>query len=328
MPKRKAFDQTRVDDLVARTEGVCRRRDLERAGIPPSTVSFRLRPNGPWRRMFPGVILTSSGVPTQRQLLLGALLYAGGGGMLSGHTALVLYGVRAAKPSEPIHVLIPHGQRRRPVGGLMTERTRRVPAHRSRTGLPCVPVERAVIDAVRGMNNVNDVRALLSEVVQRGMVTVRQLAEELRIGHKRGTALPPAVLNEVTDGVRSAAEAQARHEITAAGLPRPLWNHDVYDASGRWLGRPDVIWPELGVVLEIDSFEWHLSPHSYRRTQARQRRLARVGLVVLPIAPAAVRDSPKAFIEELRIVLEEGRRRRAPAITVRSPGDVRTGSGA
>ena len=107
MPKRKALDQKRVDDLVARTEGVCRRRDLERAGIPPSTVSFRLRPSGRWRRMFAGVILTSSGVPTQRQLLLGALLYAGGGGMLSGHTALVLYGVRAAKPSEPIQCAHP-----------------------------------------------------------------------------------------------------------------------------------------------------------------------------------------------------------------------------
>jgi hypothetical protein len=58
------------------------------------------------------------------------------------------------------------------------------------------------------------------------------------------------------------------------------------------------------VFLEIDSLEWHLSPGSYWRTQARQLRLARVGLIVLPVTPAAVRDDPRAFIEGLKIALE------------------------
>jgi hypothetical protein len=319
MPKRKALEQQRIDDLMARHEGVCRRADLERAGVPASTVSFRLRPHGPWQRLFPGVILTTSGAATARQTLLGALLYAAGGGMLSGHSALALYGVRAANTAEPIHVLIPHRRRGRSIRGITVERTRRLPTHRSRNGLPCAPLERAVIDAVRVMRDLNEVRALVSEVVQRGLVTVAQLAEELRTCQKGGTALVRAVLAEVTEGVRSAAEAQAREHIKAANLPQPLWNYDVYDADGQWLGRPDVLWPEHGVVVEIDSLEWHLSPALYRRTQARQRRLARGGLVVLPVTPAAVRDQPRAFIEEVKIALAEAQRRPRPAITVRNP---------
>jgi hypothetical protein len=318
VPKRKLVD-VRIDNLIAQRQGVCRRAELQRAGVPSSTVSFRLRPNGPWRRLFPGVVMTYSGVPTRRQLLLAALAYAGGGAILSGHAALGLYGVRAAKIAEPIHVLIPHRRRRRSVDGVITERTTRLPDHRSRDGLPCAPVERALIDAARMMTDLNETRALVSEVVQRGLVTVAQLAEELRTCQKGGTALVRAVLAEVTEGVRSAAEAQAREHIKAANLPQPLWNYDVYDADGQWLGRPDVLWPEHGVVVEIDSLEWHLSPALYRRTQARQRRLARGGLVVLPVTPAAVRDQPRAFIEEVKIALAEAQRRPRPAITVRNP---------
>jgi hypothetical protein len=318
VPKRSGAE-AQVTELIARRDGVCRRTDLEQLGLPSSTVSFRARPNGPWQRLFPGVVLTNSGVPTHRQFLLAALAYAGGGAVLSGHTALALYGVRSASSAEPLHVLIPHRRRRRSVRGLVIERTKRLPHHRSRDGLPCAPIERAVIDAVRKMTGRNEIRGVIAEVVQRGLATLPQLADELRATQQRGTALPRVVLREVTEGVRSAAEGRARDQISAAKLPKPLWNCDVYDANGEWLARPDAIWPDLGVVLEIDSLEWHLSPGSYRRTQARQRRLARVGLIVLPVTPAAVRDDPRAFIEELKIALEEGQRRRPPAVTVRSP---------
>jgi hypothetical protein len=318
VPKRNGAE-AQVTELIARRDGVCRRTDLEQLGFPSSTVSFRTRPNGPWQRLFPGVVLTNSGVPTHRQLLLAALAYAEGGAVLSGHTALALYGVRSARSAEPVHVLIPHRRRRHSVRGLVIERTKRLPQHRSRDGLPCAPIERAVIDAVRKMTGRNEIRGVIAEVVQRGLATLPQLADELRATQQRGTALPRLVLREVTDGVRSAAEAQARDVIAAANLPRPLWNRDVHDSCGTWLGRPDAIWPDQGVVLEIDSLEWHLSPGSYRRTQARQRRLARAGLIVFPVTPAAVRDNPRAFIEELKITLAEGRRLEAPAITVRDP---------
>jgi hypothetical protein len=173
------------------------------------------------------------------------------------------------------------------------------------------------------MWDLSDVRALVSEVVQRGLVSVSQLARELHGCQKRGTALLRTVLSEVTEGVRSTAEGEARDHINAANLPKPLWNHDIYDANGQWLARPDAIWPDLGVVLEIDSVEWHMSPDAYRRTQARQRRLARVGLVVLPVTPAALRDQPQSMIEELKIALEEGARRQPPLITVRDAADIR-----
>lgn len=104
-------------------------------------------------------------------------------------------------------------------------------------------------------------------------------------------------------GVRSVAEAKVRTILRSAGLPEGLWNHDLYDANGQWLGRPDAIWLEVGVVLEIDSMAWHLSPQAYRKTQARQRRLTKAGLLVIPVAPNAVFADPAGFLAELRATL-------------------------
>ena len=49
-------------------------------------------------------------------------------------------------------------------------------------GLPVAPVARAVIDTVRYLSDVDDVRALLAEAVQRGFTSPRALRHELETG--------------------------------------------------------------------------------------------------------------------------------------------------
>jgi hypothetical protein len=156
----------------------------------------------------------------------------------------------------------------------------------------------------------------MAEVIQRRGCTVAEVAHELGAAQMRGTALARRVLAEVTAGVRSVAEAEARDLLRRAGVPEPLWNRDVYDARERWLARPDAFWPQYGLVLEIDSLEWHLSPASYRATQARQRRLGKAGLVVLPVLPSVIREQPGAFIAELRECISTATRRTAPPVMI------------
>jgi hypothetical protein len=318
MPIRKPYDADAASAFVRQRAGVCRASELERLGIPPSTTWHRCRPAGPWQRLLPGVVLTSNGVPTSEQLLIAGLVYAGSGAVLTGLTALRLYGVTAAQGrGDYVHALVPHGRRRVPVGFAVVERTRRLPEHRRRKGLPCAPVARAVIDAVRRIRDRDAVRAIVAEVVQRGLTTIADLAAELRSAQRRGTAVPRTVLREVAAGVRSAAEAQARETILSSGLPQPLWNAAVYSTTGQFLGRPDAFWPDHGVALEIDSLEWHLSPADYRRTQARQRGLAKAGVLVLPVTPSVVRDDPRGLIRDVAEALESGSGRPAPAVIVR-----------
>jgi hypothetical protein len=277
-----------------------------------------MRPGGSWQRLLPGIALLHNGPPTTRDRLTAALLYAGGGAMVTGHMALRLYGVRAARSNAGFHILVPHRRRRASIADVTLERTRRIPRHRSIDRTPVGPIGRALIDATRRMSDLREVRALIAEVIQRQMCTVADVGNEISAAQSRGTALPRRVLAEVATGIRSVAEAEARDVLQRAGVPEPLWNHDVYDHAGRWLGRPDAFWPDLGLVLEIDSLEWHLSPAAYRATQARQRRLTKAGLLVLPVLPSVIRDEPDEFIAELREAMATASQRSSPRVTVGS----------
>ena len=186
-----------------------------------STIAHRTRPGGPWQRLLPGVLLVYSGSPSRLQRMRAALVYAGADTIFTGVTALRCHGVRKPPTEHALHVLVPHSSQRSSRGFVILERTRRMPDPRDVVGLPCAPVARAAIDAARRVTDVGQVRALLSEVVQRGMCTVAALGVELRDAQIRGTALPRRVLREVSDGVRSAAEAEARQVILRCGSPSP-----------------------------------------------------------------------------------------------------------
>lgn len=102
-------------------------------------------------------------------------------------------------------------------------------------------------------------------------------------------------MREIRAGVRSVAEAQARAILSRSGLPQPVWNVTLRKARVV-LAVVDAYWEAFGVVLEIDSMEWHLSPADYKKTQRRQRLLARSGLILIPISPSDVIDEPAAFL--------------------------------
>jgi hypothetical protein len=68
----------------------------------------RIRPDGCWQRILPGVVLMHTGTPTTRERLLGCLAYAGEDAVITGAAALRLYGLRTAPPDGQVQVLVPH----------------------------------------------------------------------------------------------------------------------------------------------------------------------------------------------------------------------------
>jgi len=116
-----------------------------------------------------------------------------------------------------------------------------------------------VADTVRQLTDVRDVRAVVADAVQLGQCTVSQLAEELRIGPVKGSAVFRSVLAEVAAGISSTAEGDLCDVVQTARLPMPLFNPSLYDGD-LFLGKPDAWWPDAGVAGEVDSRAWHLSP--------------------------------------------------------------------
>ncbi|MBA3410580.1 MAG: hypothetical protein H0U15_07015 [Geodermatophilaceae bacterium] len=316
MPTRASYDRFAVDELIRYRDGVVRTAELRALGMPAASITYRYRPGGPWQRLLPGIVLTHSGPPTVGQRLHAAFAYCGGGATLTGLAALRLYGAMHLPTDPALHVLVPHKRHRNSSGFVIVERTIRLPEHRKVRDFACAPIARAAIDASRRLTNLAQGRALLAEVVQRRMCSPRELTNELREAQIRGTALPRRVLREIRGGARSVAEADAKRVLAAHHLLPALWNCDIYDEHGQWLACPDAVWLELGVVLEIDSLEWHLSPADYQKTQARHRRMTAAGLLVIHVTPATIRDAAPEFLGELRRTLATAARRLPPRVTI------------
>ena len=277
-------------------------------GLTRHALRHRLRLEGPWQSLLPGVYLAATGSPTRIQQEMAAMLYAGPGSVITGLAAVRQHHIRGPV-TELVDVLIPASRRRQDADFVRLHRSTRLPARVWQLGpLQYALPARAVADAVRDLTSLRDVRAMVADAVQRGHCTVPNLSEELSHGPDRGSNLFREALTDVADGIHSAAEGDLKDLLAKSGLPMPLFNASIYDNDGTFIARPDAWWPEKGVAVEIDSHEWHLSPHDHTRTLERQRRLAKRGILVLPFTPREIRAQPADVINTIRHALETGRR--------------------
>jgi hypothetical protein len=218
-----------------------------------------------------------------------------------------------------VHLLLPADRRRSGYGLAIVERTDRLPAPEPGRW-PLAPPERAVIDATRRMRERDVVRSIIAEVVQRGLRTPAQLGVELEAGGQRGTRLPREVLREVSDGIRSVAEAKARVLLQSSfALPPAVWNPEIVDAHGRFVAKPDAWFDDVAMAWEIDSHEWHLSPADHAATLARRSAMTAAGIIVLPTAPSRITREPATVLSELEQTHAHAAIRPRPALYIQGP---------
>jgi hypothetical protein len=304
---------TRIDrDALARTLDrqldVITREQAVAVGLTKHALRHRLRLGGPWQVLLPGVYLAATGSPTLIQQEMAAMLYAGPGSVITGLAAVRQHHIRGPA-TELIDVLMPASRRRRDADFVRLHRTTRLPTPVWQLGpLRYALPARAVADAVRDMTSLRDVRAMVADAVQRGHCGVPDLSEELSKGPSVGSKLFREALADVADGIRSAAEGDLKDLLGKSGLPMPLFNASIYDdKDGTFIARPDAWWPDRGVAVEVDSHEWHLSPHDHARTLKRQRQIGKYGIVVLPFTPKQIRTEPAEVLATIRHALKTGR---------------------
>lgn len=237
---------------------------------------------------------------------MAALLYAGASSVITANAALQRHGIRAPRAPQ-VDVLVPASRQPQSTGFVRVLRTTRMPEQVCVSGLiRFTMAARAVADAVRGLTELRDVRAVVADSVQRGWCRVAELADELRLGPVAGSALFRQVLGEVADGVRSIAEGEFRDLVKRAGLPMPMFNARLY-AGPTFIAIADAWWPGAGVAAEVDSRQWHLSPEDWERTLRRHARMTAHGILVLHFTPKQIRTEQAQVIAAIRAALESQR---------------------
>jgi len=316
MPKRSRFDPERLRRVLQVQHQVITRRQALLCGMPHSTLDRQIAQGGPWQRLLPGVYLAVTGTATRDQREIAALLYAGPRSLITGSAAVRRHRLSSPGP-DVVDVLIPANSRKQSVGFVRVHRTRRIPERRYVSGkIRFTKPPRAVADAARSMTRFDDVRHVVCAAVQQRACTVAELTEELRAGPAAGATLFREALAEIGDGVRSVAEGDLRVLILDSGLPRPVFNAQLFDAEGVFIATVDDWWPEAGVAAEVDSHAYHLSAEDQDRTTERHDRLIAHGILLLHFPPKRIKTDPAGIISDLRSAIEEGLRRPPVPITM------------
>jgi len=302
------LDQRAIETILEQQIELITREQAQAAGMTSHALRHRLRPGGPWRRLLPGVYLATTGTPTIIQQEMAAMLYAGSGSVITGPAALRYHHIRS-EPSELTDILVPAVRQRRDVAFVRLHRTKRMPVRIGELGpLRYALPARAVADAVRNLISLRDVRAVVADAVQRGSCLTQDLHTELEAGSSARSGLFREALTDVADGIRSTSEGDLKDLLKKSGLPEPLFNPSLF-ASDEFVAKPDAWWPELGVALEVDSHEWHMSPEDHASTLARGRRMAAHHIVVLRVTPKQIRFQPSEVTADIRRALESARGR-------------------
>lgn len=158
--------------------------------------------------------------------------------------------------------------------------------------------------------------------LRRGLVSPEDLTLALaRTRHRRGAAAARRALLFADARSESAGESRTRLHLSAHGLPEPVLQIRVYDRTGVLVGRVDLGYPELGVLVEFDGLVKYRKPfRNGDRPEdvviAEKRRedlLRSLGYTVVRFVWSDLAN-PAAMAATVRAALEQG------ANTVRQGG--------
>jgi len=307
-------------ELLMDQFNVIARWQAKRYGLTDAQLRRRLGVSGPWRKILPGVYVAETGTLSTEQRQMGALLYAGHGAVLTGAAAVRRHKLTCAGGND-IEVLVPANSRVKGYGYVRIQRTKRMPTgNLSIRNLAFAPLARAVGDAARAMLKPEEVRALVSEALQKGFsLTLEDLIKELRAGPSVGSGLFKAALAELASGVRYEAERNLKSCIDRSDLPQPIYNARLYLPDGTFLAMTDAWWPEAGVAGEVDSVRYHTSVRDYQCTLERRNRMEAAGIRVLQFLPIDIKSKWPTYYKEICGALAHGAKS-APLNIVAAPG--------
>jgi hypothetical protein len=315
-------DDRQLRDSLADTEGLLTWSMAGALGLTRSAVRWALRTQ--WRFVLPGVMATTREELVRRQELVAALLMAGPGSMIASLTAAEWHGVTAA--AEPgVRVLVPAARHPASHGFVVVRRTRRPdPTPWYRGVLTIVSRPRAVVDAARDCGSADRARALVSEAVQRRLVTPESLRHELEAGARAGSRIVRVAVDEVEAGSWSIAESDLYRLVTACRRLPPMWLNPILTGpDGMRLPTPDGWFDSVGLAVQVHSWRWHASPADWNATVMRDGVFAEYGIPVVGVTPNALRHSPDDVLRRIERALGQLAGRPRPDVIAVS----RTGQG-
>ncbi len=218
---------------------------------------------------------------------------------------LAFGGLPAARPDEPVHLLLPRGSARRQPNGVKLHwgdvpHTHITDIH----GIPTTSAPRTLADMVlrRGRD---DAVALMDAALRGGHLTDLNSARSLAFG-RRGAAARSSWWQRADGRAESPLETRLRLLLADAGVAPEQLQWPVRDDTGRVVARLDLAWPSRRLDVEADGVAVHGDPVALYRDRHRQNVLTTLGWTVLRFTWADVTRHPGYVTRTVTCALTTG----------------------
>jgi hypothetical protein len=286
--------ESKLSQIATRAHGVVTRAELLDAGVTRQQIGSRLASGG-LIRVHPGVYRVGHRAPSTEATYLAAVLAAGAGALLSGLAAAHLHGL--VRGSSPPAEVTARTQRR--IEGVRVHRCRSLDAMEgiSVRGIPVTTVPRTLVD-IAAVLSLDAMARACHEAGVRYRTTPAQVEAVLeQRPNSRGAQKLRRVIDQDVRVTLSKLERSFLQLLDAEGLPLPLTNRA---AGGR---RVDCRWPERRLTVELDSYRFHNSRHSWELDHHREREARARGDEFRRFTYTDVVEDPRALLSELRPLL-------------------------
>lgn len=300
----------RLARILETQHGVIGRSQALAAGLTRKGIEVRLR-NGTWRSNLPGTYVIAGSPRSWRQRLMEACLWAAA---LASHRAAAAlwklpgFAEKAIEITALKHIASPD---------VLVHRTTTLPSLDvvRREGIPVTAPHRTIIDLCAVVSP-QLVEQSLDMFLVRGQTEVDFLWHQLnRIGSvgRCGTARLRAMLAERAGRLvhpGSSSETRLLTLLRDSGIQGARPQVEIFDGDA-FVARPDVVFEDVKLAIEVDSWTWHTDKTRRRADARRQNRLERLGLTVLRFFREDVFFDPDYVLSEIRSTLLELRSKAA-----------------
>jgi len=279
--------------LAETQDGPISRPQLLACGFSPAKISRLLKSE--WLiKLFHGVYALAQTSLTERGRLVAPLLYAGPGSALSHETAA--YHLKLIERQSPkVHVSCLGKRRSQP--GLALHRPKSFESE-SWNGLPCTTLAQTLVDIAPGCPDWELRKALANAQFGRRL-TAESMASVTGKGHPGSAKLNRAIQKHMPELAKtlSPLEDMLLFLCEKHGVPLPAPNKRI----GKW--RPDGVWPDAKLIVELDGGANHSSPTQRRVDAERDMYYRSLGYLVLRYTYWQVRRQGQAIAAELKATL-------------------------
>jgi very-short-patch-repair endonuclease len=292
--------ERRLAELVARQHGVAALWQLRDLGYAEDVVWNRLATNRLFRVQRQVYALTPSVLPRGR--MMAAALSYGSEAVLSHRAAAAIWDL-GPWPTGFIDVTVPRTARPRIGTRVHVAQVERV----SENGFPVTPPTRTLVDLAAVLPP-GRLRDAFERAERLRLLDAKKVGEE--IYGKRGAKKIRTIVAEWAEPepTKSELEQAWRNLCRDHGLPLPSQNVVLLGYE------VDAFFSEYGVVVELDSWEWHKTRRAFEEDRQKAVALEAAGYRVLRFSWRQVKREPAGLAAAIRSGCPRaGDRGRAPA---------------